>query len=85
MPVAFMVIPIFALANAGIPIEVGALGETLSNPVVLGVSLGLILGKFIGITSASWLAIRFGLAVLYFVVVGKTSPPLIVIAIKPGK
>jgi len=64
MPVAFIVIPIFALANAGIPIEVGALGETLSNPVLLGVSSGLILGKFIGITGFSWLAIRFGLAVL---------------------
>ena len=64
MPVAFVVIPIFALANAGIPIEVGTLGETLSNPVMLGVSLGLILGKFIGITGASWLAISFGVAVL---------------------
>ncbi|MBL4750545.1 MAG: Na+/H+ antiporter NhaA [Amylibacter sp.] len=64
MPVAFVVIPIFALTNAGIAIEVGALGETLKNPVMLGVSLGLILGKFIGITGASWLAIRFGVAVL---------------------
>lgn len=64
MPVAFVAIPIFALANAGIPIEFGGIGETLSNPVMLGVSLGLILGKFIGITGASWLAIRFGVAVL---------------------
>ncbi|MBB4023836.1 MAG: Na+/H+ antiporter NhaA [Confluentimicrobium sp.] len=64
MPVAFLVIPIFALANAGIAIDTGALGETLSNPVLMGVSLGLILGKFIGITGASWLAIRLGLAVL---------------------
>ncbi len=64
MPVAFIVIPVFALANAGIAIDVGALGETLNNPVMLGVSLGLILGKFIGITGASWLAIRFGWAVL---------------------
>ncbi len=64
MPVAFVVIPIFALANAGIPIDVGALGQTLSNPVMMGVSVGLIFGKFIGITGASWLAIRFGVAVL---------------------
>lgn len=64
MPVAFVVIPIFALANAGIPIELAGIGETLSNPVMLGVSLGLIFGKFIGITGASWLAIRLGVAVL---------------------
>lgn len=64
MPVAFVVIPIFALANAGIAIDIDTLGETLNNPVMLGVSLGLILGKFIGITGASWLAIRFGFAVL---------------------
>ena len=64
MPVAFVVIPIFALANAGIAIDVRTLGETMSNPVMLGVSLGLILGKFIGITGASWLALRFGWAVL---------------------
>jgi NhaA family Na+:H+ antiporter len=64
MPVAFVVIPIFALANAGIAIDVGALGATLNNPVMLGVMLGLILGKFIGITGASWLAIRLGLAIL---------------------
>jgi len=64
MPVAFVVIPVFALANAGISIEVAAIGETLSNPVLVGVTLGLILGKFIGITGASWLAIRLGVAVL---------------------
>ena len=45
MPVAYMVIPIFALANAGIPIEFGALGETLTHPVMLGVAAGLILAS----------------------------------------
>jgi NhaA family Na+:H+ antiporter len=63
-PVAFLIIPIFALANAGIPIAVGSLGETMTHPVVLGVMLGLILGKFIGITGASWLALKAGIAVL---------------------
>jgi len=62
MPVAYMVIPIFALANAGIPLDFGALGETLSHPVMLGVAFGLILGKFVGITGASWLMLRYGLA-----------------------
>jgi len=64
MPVAFLVIPIFALANAGIPITLDSLGETLSHPVLLGVSLGLILGKFIGIAGVSWLLLKLNLAVL---------------------
>ncbi|WP_114286101.1 Na+/H+ antiporter NhaA [Candidatus Halocynthiibacter alkanivorans] len=64
LPVAFLIIPVFALANAGIPVDVSALAATVTNPVVLGVSLGLVLGKFIGITGASWLVLRLGVAEL---------------------
>lgn len=64
MPVAYLVIPIFALANAGIPLTLDSLGESLTHPVMLGVSLGLILGKFIGITGVSWLMLKLGVAVL---------------------
>ncbi len=64
IPVAYLVIPIFALANAGIPLTFGSLGETLTHPVVLGVSLGLVLGKFIGITGACWLVLKLGVAEL---------------------
>jgi len=64
MPVAYLVIPIFALANAGIPLTFGSLGETLTHPVLLGVSLGLVLGKFLGITGFSWLLLKLGVAVL---------------------
>ena len=64
MPVAYFIIPIFALANAGIPISFGSLGETISHPVMVGVSLGLILGKFIGITGVSWLVLKLGIAEL---------------------
>ena len=64
MPVAYLVIPIFALANAGIPLEFGSLGDTLTHPVMLGVSLGLVLGKFIGITGVCWLMLKLGVAVL---------------------
>jgi len=64
MPVAYLVIPIFALANAGIPLTFDSLGETLTHPVLLGVSLGLVLGKFIGITGASWLVLKLGVAEL---------------------
>jgi len=64
MPVAYMVIPIFALVNAGIPLEMSSMGETLGHPVMLGVTLGLLLGKFIGITGASWLVLKLGIAEL---------------------
>ncbi len=64
MPVAYLVIPVFALANAGIPVELASLGETLSHPVMLGVAVGLVLGKFIGITGVSWLVLKLGVAEL---------------------
>ena len=64
MPVAYLVIPIFALVNAGIPLEFASLGETFSHPVMLGVTLGLVLGKFIGITGVCWLMLKLGVAVL---------------------
>ena len=64
MPVAYLVIPVFALANAGIPLEYASLGETLAHPVLLGVSLGLVLGKFLGITGVSWLMLKLGVAEL---------------------
>lgn len=63
-PVAYLIIPIFALANAGIPLHFGSLTETMINPVMLGVSLGLILGKFIGIVGVSWLVLKLGIAEL---------------------
>lgn len=64
LPVAFLVIPVFALGNAGIPFAFGSLGETLTHPVTLGVGLGLVLGKVVGISGASWIALKLGLATL---------------------
>jgi NhaA family Na+:H+ antiporter len=52
------------LANAGISLEFSALGEALAHPVMLGVSLGLVLGKFIGITGVCWLMLKLDVAVL---------------------
>ena len=63
-PVAFIIIPVFALANAGIPVEFSSLSETLVNPTTLGVMAGLIIGKLIGIAGFSWLAIKIGIATL---------------------
>jgi NhaA family Na+:H+ antiporter len=64
LPVAFLVIPVFALFNAGVPLQLGTLGETLMHPVTLGVIVGLVLGKFIGITGACWLVLRLGIGQL---------------------
>lgn len=60
--VSFLIIPIFALANAGIPIDFSTLGTTFSDPVTIGVIGGLIGGKLIGITFFSWLIIKTGLS-----------------------
>jgi NhaA family Na+:H+ antiporter len=60
--VTFLVIPIFALANAGIDLTAIAWQKELFSPVTLGVVGGLALGKFSGISLFAWLAVRFGLA-----------------------
>ena len=62
--VAFAVMPLFALANAGVPLTGGGEGAGLLNPVALGVIAGLSVGKPVGIMLASWLAVRSGVAAL---------------------
>ena len=57
VPINYFVIPIFAFANAGVDLSVMNLGD-LFNGVGLAVMLGLVLGKFIGVFSFSWLAIK---------------------------
>lgn len=64
LPVALIVIPLFALANAGITIDFGSLGETIMTPVSIGIIAGLILGKVLGIFGVSWLAIKLKVATL---------------------
>lgn len=62
--VAFGIMPLFALANAGVDLTGGDLRAVLSSPVTLGVLLGLVLGKPLGITLFSWAAVRLGFAEL---------------------
>jgi NhaA family Na+:H+ antiporter len=64
LPVALLVIPIFALANAGIRIDFNSIGSTLLEPVSLGIIAGLIFGKVIGIFGVSWLAVTLKIAQL---------------------
>lgn len=61
--IAFVIVPIFALANAGVPLQ-GDLTVLATSKVPLGVALGLVLGKPIGIMLASWMAVRLGLGAL---------------------
>ncbi|MFN2224860.1 MAG: Na+/H+ antiporter NhaA [Anaerolineae bacterium] len=59
--VAYLVVPVFALANAGVGLS-GNLLEALTQPLSLGIILGLLLGKSVGITLFSWLAVKAGIA-----------------------
>jgi protein-disulfide isomerase len=56
--VAYVVLPIFALANAGIHITNSLLSAAVSSPVFLGIAVGYLVGKPAGIVSGSWLATR---------------------------
>jgi NhaA family Na+:H+ antiporter len=59
---ALVVVPLFALANAGVALEPGVLAEAGAGAVLGGVLAGRVLGKLAGITAAAWLAVRLGLA-----------------------
>ena len=59
-----MIIPLFALANAGIPIDFAGFGSYLTHPITLGVLAGLVLGKPVGIVGFTWLTLKMGWAEL---------------------
>lgn len=60
--VAFLIVPLFALSNAGIVIHLDSLSTALTSREGLGIMLGLFLGKQIGIFSATWLAVKMRIA-----------------------
>ena len=64
IPVAFIVLPLFALGNACVPIDFAHLGEVLNHSVTLGVIAGLVLGKWMGVAGATWLMVKLKLATL---------------------
>lgn len=63
IPVAFVIVPIFALANAGVDLRGGS-AATLTNPISWGVLLGLVAGKPIGVLLMSWIVIKCRIASL---------------------
>lgn len=64
LPSAYLVIPIFSLANAGIPIDWSSMGSIVTHPVAVGITAGLVAGKLIGIAGFAWLTVKLGLSTL---------------------
>jgi len=60
-PVAFLIIPIFGFANAGVSLA-GVNLAALAAPLPLGIAMGLFLGKQIGIFTSVWVSVKFGIA-----------------------
>lgn len=61
--VAFIIMPVFALVNAGVAIDTTLVGS-LGSPVSLGIALGLFIGKQIGVTLGVWASVKLGVAIL---------------------
>jgi Na+:H+ antiporter, NhaA family len=78
--VIFAIVPIFAFANAGVSLH-GLTLSDLTAPIPLGIIAGLFIGKQIGVFTASWLAIRLGLAAMPE---GTTTAKLYAMAILTG-
>ncbi|MHB8745224.1 MAG: Na+/H+ antiporter NhaA [Gammaproteobacteria bacterium] len=64
LPVALLVLPLFALVNAGIPVNRTALLQVVTHPVGIGILVGLLVGKCLGISGMCWAALRLGIGAL---------------------
>jgi len=62
--VSFVVLPLFALANAGVRLDMDSVSAAMRSPLTWGIVVGLVVGKFIGITGATWIMQRTGLGQL---------------------
>ncbi|VAX29497.1 Na+/H+ antiporter NhaA type [hydrothermal vent metagenome] len=58
---SFIIVPVFAFANAGVVISSDVLSEAFSSPLTYGIITGLFIGKQIGVFGATWLLAKFGL------------------------
>jgi NhaA family Na+:H+ antiporter len=61
---SYVIVPVFALANAGVRLDGESLRAAATSPISWGVALGLLLGKFVGISIGTWLPLRFGWGIL---------------------
>jgi Na+/H+ antiporter NhaA len=65
---SYVIVPLFALANSGVHLSTGFLGRAYTSPVTLGITLGYVVGKPVGIAGATWIAGR--------VTHGRLRPPV---------
>jgi Na+/H+ antiporter NhaA len=56
---SYLIVPLFGLANAGIPIDLDFLGQAYTSPITLGIIVGYALGKPLAVTITSWALARF--------------------------
>ena len=61
---SYVVVPVFALANAGVALSADTLGDAITSPVSIGVVVGLVVGKLVGVAGAVLLAARLGVGAL---------------------
>ncbi|HUG30756.1 MAG TPA: Na+/H+ antiporter NhaA [Candidatus Limnocylindria bacterium] len=78
---SYVIVPIFALANSGVRVDAGVLGEALGSSVAIGIAAGLVVGKVVGVTLATYLAVRTGLGRLPR---GVTWPAVVAVAAVAG-
>ena len=57
---SFVIVPLFALANAGIHVDGDLLRDAVTSPITLGIVFGYVVGKPVGITATTWLVSRLG-------------------------
>ena len=73
---SYAIVPLFALANVGISIDAGFLAEAFTSPITLGILVGYVLGKPVGIVGGSWLVTRLSR--------GRLQPPVGWVAVVGG-
>jgi NhaA family Na+:H+ antiporter len=61
---SYLIIPLFALANIGVTVDLTSLGTLTSSPIAVGIIIGRVVGKLFGITLFAWLAVKLHLAKL---------------------
>ena len=61
---AYVIVPVFALANAGVVLSRDSMADAATSTVGIGIFLGLVVGKTVGVSAATWLAVRLRLGVL---------------------
>lgn len=64
IPSTYLVIPLFALANAAIPLDSASIAQAMNHPIAIGIAVGLVFGKIIGIAGSALLARAIGIGEL---------------------